>query len=173
MSSASKQILRTGVSFALAGFFLYLAFRGTDFGELWASLKSANYIWIVLLVPISLLSHWVRAIRWAYLLKPIKKVTSQRNLFSAVMIGYMVNNALPRVGELVRPYVLGNLEGVSKTSVLGTVVIERILDFLSFYLIASVVILAYPNSLDPFFEHAGTIRPFLFVSSVACFLVFV
>jgi uncharacterized protein (TIRG00374 family) len=173
MRSAAKQILRTVISFALAGFFLYLAFRQTDFGELWSSLKNADYLYILLLIPITLLSHWVRAVRWAYLLAPIKPNTSRRNLFSAVMIGYLVNNALPRVGELVRPYVLGNLEGISRTSALGTVVIERILDVLTFYFIASVVLFAYPSSLSPFFEHVGTVRPLLLASSIVCFLVFV
>ncbi len=173
MGSTTKQILRTLISFSLAAFFLYLAFRETNFTELWSSLKNADYFWIVMLVPISLVSHWIRAVRWAYLLAPVKAKTSRRNLFSAVMIGYMVNNALPRVGELVRPYVLGNLEGISKSSALGTVVIERILDFLTFYFIASIVLFAYPSSLSPFFDHVNTVRPLLLVSSVGCFLIFV
>jgi hypothetical protein len=168
-----KQLLRTLVSFAIAAFFLYLAFRGTDFAELWISLKSANYWWISLLVPVGLLSHWVRAIRWGYLLKPVKANTSKRNLFSGVMIGYMVNNALPRVGELVRPYILGKLEGISKTSALGSVVIERILDFLTFYFIVSVVLFAYPSSLTPFFENVNAVRPLLLASSILCFFLFV
>jgi len=171
MSSKSKQSLRSLASFVIAGFFLYLAFRGTDFAELWISLKTANYWWIALLVPITLLSHWVRAVRWGYLLAPVKSTTSRRNLFSGVMIGYMVNNALPRVGELVRPYVLGKLEGISKTSALGSVVIERILDFLTFYFIVSIVLFAYPSSLTPFFEHVETVRPWILASSIVCFFL--
>lgn len=173
MPPTIKQLIRTLASFAVAGFFLYIAFRGTDFGELWLSLKSVNYFWVFLLIPITLLSHWIRALRWAYLLAPIKAKTSIRNLFSAVMIGYMVNNALPRVGELVRPYVLGNLEGISKSSALGTVVIERILDFLTFYFIVSVVLFAYPSSLSPFFENVSSVRPLLLLSSIGCFFLFV
>jgi uncharacterized protein (TIRG00374 family) len=173
MPSKIKQVLRSLVSFAVAGFFLYLAFRGTNFADLWISLKGVNYWWISLLVPIALLSHWVRAVRWGYLLAPVKANTSRRNLFSGVMIGYMVNNALPRVGELVRPYVLGKLEGISKTSALGSVVIERILDFLTFYFIVSIVLFAYPSSLGPFFEHVNTVRPLLLASSIVCFFLFV
>ncbi|HET9129373.1 MAG TPA: lysylphosphatidylglycerol synthase transmembrane domain-containing protein, partial [Terriglobia bacterium] len=161
------------VSFAVALFFLYLAFRGANFSDLWESLKGANYWWVSLTIPIALLSHWVRAVRWGYLLAPVKKKTSHRNLFSGVMIGYMVNNALPRVGELVRPYVLGQLEGISKTSALGTVVIERILDFLTFYFTLSLVLFAYPSSLSPFFDNVDSVRPLLLISSVACFFVFV
>ncbi len=173
MPSKFKQIFRTLISFAIAGFFLYLAFRGTDFQELWISLKNVNYWWISLLIPLALLSHWVRAVRWGYLLAPVKAKTSRRNLFSGVMIGYMVNNALPRVGELVRPYVLGKLEGISKTSALGTVVIERILDFLTFYSMLSIVLFAYPSSLTPFFENVDTVRPIILASSIGCFFLFV
>ena len=173
MSSKFKQLFRSLTSFAIAGFFLYLAFRGTDFEALWNSLKNVNYWWISLIIPTAILSHWVRAVRWGYLLAPVKKNTSKRNLFSGVMIGYMVNNALPRVGELVRPYVLGKLEGISKTSALGSVVIERILDFLTFYFIVSIVLFAYPSSLAPFFEHVDSVRPLILASSIACFLLFV
>jgi uncharacterized protein (TIRG00374 family) len=172
MSPKVKQFVRTLISFLIAGFFLVLAFRETKFTDLWASLKSVDYFWVVLLIPITLLSHWIRAVRWRYLLAPVKAKTSIRNLFSAVMIGYMVNNALPRVGELVRPYVLGNLEGISKSSTLGTVVIERILDFLTFYFIVSIVLFAYPSSLSPFFDNVDAVRPLLLVSSIACFFLF-
>ena len=168
-----KQTFRSIISFAIAAFFMYLAFRGTDFAALWISLTNVDYWWVALLIPTALLSHWVRAVRWGYLLAPVKAKTSRRNLFSGVMIGYMVNNALPRVGELVRPYVLGKLEGISKTSALGSVVIERILDFLTFYFILSIVLFAYPSSLDPFFEHVDSVRPLLLASSVVCFFLFV
>jgi uncharacterized protein (TIRG00374 family) len=173
MPSKYKQFFRSIISFAVAGFFLYLAFRGTNFAALWISLKNVDYWWISLLIPLAMLSHWIRAVRWGYLLAPVKTKMSRRNLFSGVMIGYMVNNALPRVGELVRPYVLGKLEGISKTSALGSVVLERILDFLTFYFIVSIVLFAYPSSLTPFFEHVDTIRPLILASSIVCFFLFV
>ncbi len=173
MAPKLKQTLRSLVSIAIAVFFLYLAFRGTNFADLWASLRSVNYWWISLTIPIALLSHWIRAVRWGYLLAPVKARTSRRNLFSGVMIGYMVNNALPRVGELVRPYVLGNLEGISRTSALATVVVERILDFLTFYFIVSIVLFAYPSSLTPFFQNVDTVRPVILVSSIVCFVIFI
>jgi hypothetical protein len=173
MSSRLKQFLRTLIGFAVAGFFLVLAFRGTNFRDLWESFRNVNYGWVLLLIPIALLSHWIRAVRWAYLLAPVKAKTSRRNLFSAVMIGYLVNNALPRVGEFVRPYVLGRLEGISRSSAFGTVVIERIIDFLTFYFIVSVVLFLYPSSLSPFFDDVNVVRPILLVSSILCCLLFV
>lgn len=126
-----------------------------------------------MLIPLNIVSNWVRAVRWAYLLSPIKSNISRRNLFSGVMIGYAVNNLLPRVGELVRPYVIGKLEGISKSSALGTVVIERILDFMSFYFIVCVVLFVYPHSLDPFVPNAALVRPLFFIGSLVALATFI
>jgi glycosyltransferase 2 family protein len=173
MSSTAKRFFRYAVSFLVAIAFLMLAFRGVSYTELWQSLRGANYWWIALLVPLNLLSHWVRAVRWADLLAPIKKNISLRNLFSGVMIGYAINNVLPRVGEFVRPYMLGKLEGISKSSAFATVVVERILDFMSFYSIVCFVLFAYPHALDPFVQNVEAVRPFFLFGSVIALLMFV
>jgi glycosyltransferase 2 family protein len=173
MSARARTFVRYSISFLLAFGFLFLAFRGVKFSELWESLKGANYWWIALLVPLNVLMNWVRAERWSHLLAPIKSPISKRNLFSGVMIGYAVNNVLPRVGEFVRPYIVGNREGISKTAVFGTVVVERILDFMSFYFIVCVVLFMYPHSLDPFVDQPDAIRPLFLLGSIAALLVFV
>jgi uncharacterized protein (TIRG00374 family) len=172
MSKKIKAILRYALSFLIALGFLYFAFRGTKFSDLIDSLKGVNYWYVALLVPIVILSHWARAVRWAYLLEPVKPNISKRNLFSGVMIGYAVNNVLPRVGELVRPYVLGRLEHISRSSALATVVVERILDMLSFYFLACVVIFIYPHSLDPFISNADSMRPLFLAGCIVSMLVF-
>ncbi len=173
MSTTTRSIFRYSLSFLLAFVFLYLAFRGVKLSDLWESLKGANYWWVALLVPLTIFSHWVRAVRWSDLLSPIKENISIRNLFSGVMIGYAVNNVLPRVGEFVRPYVLGKLEGISKSSAFGTVVVERILDFMSFYFIVCVVLFSYPHSLDPFVKNADAMRPLFLAGSLTMLLLFV
>jgi len=166
-------MIRYSISFLIAFGFLYLAFRGVKFSELWESLKGANYWWVALLIPLNVLMNWVRAERWAHLLVPIKSPISKRSLFSGVMIGYAINNVLPRVGEFVRPYIIGNREGISRTSVFGTIVVERILDFMSFYFIVCVVLFLYPHSLDPFIGQADGIRPLFLLGSIACLGIFV
>jgi len=143
------------------------------FSELWESLKGANYWWVSLLIPLNILMNWVRAERWAHLLAPIKSPISKRNLFSGIMIGYAINNVLPRVGEFVRPYIVGNQEGISRSSVFGTVVVERILDFMSFYFIVCVVLFFYPRSLDPFVNQPDVIRPLFLIGSIAALIIFI
>jgi uncharacterized protein (TIRG00374 family) len=173
MPAKSRTIFRYSISFLLAIGFLYLAFRGVKLSELWESLKGANYWWVALLIPLNILMNWVRAVRWAHLLAPIKSPISKRTLFAGVMIGYAVNNVLPRVGEFVRPYIVGKREGISGSSVFGTVVVERILDFMSFYFIVCVVLFLYPNSLDPFVNQPDAIRPLFLIGSIAALAIFI
>ena len=172
MTPKTKSFLQNSVSILIALLFLYLAFRDTRFSDLWEKLRAANYWWVLLLFPITILSHWVRAVRWSYLLKPVKERCSTRNLFSGVMIGYAVNNMLPRVGEFVRPFVLGNLEGISRTAALGSVVLERILDLMTFYLLVCVVMFLFPHSLDPFLGNSEALRPVFLFGSVAALVFF-
>ncbi|MBI2619153.1 MAG: flippase-like domain-containing protein [Ignavibacteriales bacterium] len=172
MTQRIKTLLRSSFGFLLAAVFLIVAFRGVDFPDLWDSLQAVDYFWIALLIPVGLLSHYVRAWRWKYLLGHVKKDISTRNLFSAVMIGYMVNNVLPRVGELIRPYVAGKLEGFSKSTALGTVVIERIIDMMSFFVILSLVLFFVPGSLGVFMEDIQAVRPLFLLGSVAGLAIF-
>ena len=153
-----RTIARTIVSFVLAGVFLYFAFRGTDFSALWSTILHADPWVVASLVPIVLISHWLRAVRWRYLLAPFKERPSLRNMFSAVMLGYAVNNLLPRVGEVVRGVVIGKLEQISRSAAFGTVVIERILDFLTFSFLLGITVSIYPSSIDPFVDDPAAWR---------------
>ena len=173
MAFKTKTVVRFLLSLLVAAVFLYVAFRGTSFSDLWRSLQQVHYIWIILLVPIGLVSHYVRAFRWKYLLGHLKQDISTSNLFSAVMIGYMVNNVLPRVGELVRPYVAGKLEGISKSTAFGTVVVERIIDMMTFFFLLCVVLFLYPESLTALWSDAPTLRPLFLAGSVGSFLLLV
>jgi hypothetical protein len=168
-----KKFLQTSFGFVIAALFMFLAFRGVSLKDLWASLQDVNYLWVALLLPIGLISHWLRAYRWAYLLSPVKQNISTRSLFSAVMIGFMVNNILPRVGEFTRAFAIGRSEGISKSSAFGTVVVERIIDMVTFLFILCLVLFIYPHSLDPFFDNVDAVRPFFFVGSIIFLGIFV
>ena len=173
MPAQSRTIIKYSISFLLAFGFLYLAFRGVNLSDLWESIKGANYWWVAMLIPLNILMNWFRAERWKHLLAPIKSPISMRSLFSGVMIGFAINNVLPRVGEFVRPYIIGNREGISRSSAFGTIVVERILDFMSFYFIVCVVLFLYPHSLDPFVDQPDAIRPLFLIGSIAALIIFI
>ncbi|MCC6396283.1 MAG: flippase-like domain-containing protein [Bacteroidetes bacterium] len=157
-SSRARTLLKYGLSAGIAGLFLYLAFRGTNFDELFVSLREANYLWLILGFLFMLTSHVVRALRWRYMLEPVKSKIALRNLFSGVMVGYMMNNILPRAGELARPYTVGKLENLPKSAAFGTIVVERIIDILSFLVIVAAIPLLYQGPLKesfPWLESTG------------------
>jgi uncharacterized protein (TIRG00374 family) len=130
-----KPSVHLGASLLVAVFFLYLAFRGTDLRKIAESLREADYRWLGVSSLVMIGGHLVRAWRWRYLLEPIKRKITLRNLFSGVMIGYFMNNLLPRAGELARPYTIGKLEKIPASAALGTVVVERIMDTMAFVLL--------------------------------------
>ena len=153
-----KTWLKYLFSIALTALFLYFSFRGTDVVSLWAILARANYWWALAMLPPLMISNLFRAWRWEYLLRPVKRELKFRNLFSAMMVGYMLNNILPRAGEIARPYAIGKLEGVSRSAAFGTVLMERIFDLLSFMAVIALIPLVYSGPLTqifPWFERTG------------------
>lgn len=130
MNKTAKNILQWVLAIVVIVASIYYVVIDIDFSRLWSVLLTADYLWVLLSIPIILLSHWLRAVRWKILLKPILDAKSIWNLFSAVMIGYAVNNVIPRGGELVRPFVYARRENVSKSAVFATIIIERFLDVL-------------------------------------------
>jgi uncharacterized protein (TIRG00374 family) len=160
MTSRFRTTVKYLLSAVLTVVFLVFAFKGTDFDKLALAMKSANYWWMVAMFACLMLSHIFRSLRWRYLLNPIKPDIGLRNLFSGLMIGYLVNNVLPRAGELVRPYTIGKLESIPKSAALGTIVVERLMDTVSFLLLVAIIPLVYSGPLAatfPWLEQAGTI----------------
>ncbi len=121
-----KKKLAIGILISLV--FLYLAFRKVNYSDLWLALKGANYWYILPNMILVILSMWMRACRWKFMVNPIKKVGLSR-LYHSVMIGFMANNVLPaRLGEIVRAYSLGAKENISKSATFATIVVERVFD---------------------------------------------
>jgi glycosyltransferase 2 family protein len=158
--SRKRSLITYALSIVITGLFLYLAFRGTDFHELLLSMRQANYWWMIPYFAALMVSHALRSWRWRYMLEPVKPGIALRNLFSGVMVGYMMNNILPRAGELVRPYAIGKLEGIPKSAAFGTIVVERLLDTLSFVILVVSIPLLYRGPLKesfPWLESTGII----------------
>ena len=116
------------VGVLISAVFLYFTLRGLQLAEFWQVVKSADYIWILPGIAVYFLGVWVRAWRWHYLLRPLKKI-STNTMFPVVTIGYFGNNILPaRAGEVLRAFVLRKREGVPVSASLATVIVEWIFD---------------------------------------------
>lgn len=128
--------------FLLTVILLYVTVIDVNFRESLNHAANISIFWFVIYLIVFLLSHYVRAIRWKVILNSVKPDTSKMNLFGATMVGYGVNCVVPRLGELYRPFFAGRWEGLSRTSMVGTVILERVIDLLvlGFSVLASIII---------------------------------
>ena len=123
--------LKVALPLAFGAFLIWYVFKDLtqqEKEELYASFASANYFWIFLSISFGILSHMSRAIRWKYTIQPLGKTPGFWNSFFTVMIGYVANLALPRLGEVTRPGLLGKYEGLPFNKLFGTIVAERVAD---------------------------------------------
>ena len=161
---------RVWLGIAISLFFLAWAFRQvSDFGSVALALRGANYLYLVPALGAYFFGVWLRAARWHYLLRPLRPVPAGR-LFPIVVIGYMANDVLPaRLGELVRAYVLGDREDVSKTAVLATVAVERTFDGLTMLVFMAAVGAFIP--LDARLQSIFQAAALIFAAALAVFFV--
>jgi len=116
------------IGIAISAFFLFLLFRKIDFDKLLLAFRALDYRYIPPALALTFLSYFLRALRWKFLLLPIKR-TRLSNLFPSTLIGYMANNLLPaRLGEFVRAYSLGKKEGIGTSAVFASLVVDRLCD---------------------------------------------
>ncbi|MCZ7571981.1 MAG: flippase-like domain-containing protein [Ardenticatenaceae bacterium] len=126
MGTKGRILLGTAISLIL----LVLIFRNTNWGEMWAALRAANYWLLGLAVFVTFLGVVVRAFRWRALFWPESSL-SMKALFDAVNVGYLANNLLPaRAGDVLRAYFAGEWADTSVTHALSTTVVERVVDTL-------------------------------------------
>lgn len=152
-----KSSLKYILSAAIAAFFFWLAFKdftAAQFEELLLTLRGVNYWWIAATFAVLMLSNIIRAWRWGMLLSTVKARISLKNLFNATMIGYAVNQVLPRVGEVTKIFNLAKREHIDGKKVIASVVIERILDLLTFAGVLAASAFLFRQKLNEAFEEA-------------------
>lgn len=113
---------------------LALILRGLDLTAVGKVLAQIDYAWLAVAVFFYFVVLWLKVTRWWLMFHP--QPLRRGKALSALCIGYLFSAVMPaRLGELVRTYVLGELEGVSKAFVLSTIVVEKILDVLTVLLL--------------------------------------
>lgn len=169
MSESRKKIIRISFAVALLIASVYYTIKDIDLYKLWYYIVNADYLWVILSVPVMIISHWLRAIRWRTMLQPVIKNANTWNLFSAVMAGYAVNNVIPRGGEFLRPYVFARRQKISYTSVFATIIVERFLDLIILLLMFAGVWLAFSDQLKaalPTLQAEKLLMPVLIIIAV-------
>ncbi|ULQ57809.1 flippase-like domain-containing protein [Flavihumibacter rivuli] len=125
-----------------------------DWNEMKDALRNARY-WLVLPVALALLvSHYSRAIRWKILMEPMGYRPSTLNTYFAVLIGYMANLAVPRLGEVLKCTILARYEKVPADKLVGTIVAERAFDLICLVIVFFITIF---SQIDIIGQFAGEI----------------
>jgi hypothetical protein len=151
-----RYLLHVG-SFVLAAGLLALAVYGVNLGTMVDAFRQADWRWLAPLVVLVLGSNLCRAWRWQVLIDALPTTpdfdkleggdpTQSNTLeasFSSIMIGYMVNYVAPRLGEIARTANMAARSSIRFSSLLGTVVSERIFDtaVLGMALLSAIVLL--------------------------------
>jgi len=143
-----------GLNILLLGagiFLLYLAFRNQNFAEIRKAIQNSNLWMLIPVLAASIVGLVFRALRWKILLKPLGYSPSFLNAFSSLMVGYAVNYAIPRVGEISRCVALGKKEKAPATALFGTVMAERLTDLLMLGVILGLTFFVNYDSIQAFF----------------------
>ncbi|MDY7232555.1 lysylphosphatidylglycerol synthase transmembrane domain-containing protein [Hyalangium rubrum] len=123
-----KRAVKLIASLLVTILFSWWAFRDTDWKSQWASLRSADYIYVLPYFAILLLIHLCRTLRWGFLLSGMQRVAF-RPLNEASGIGFMMLLVLPfRLGEFARPFLIAQRSTIRRSAAMTSVVLERITD---------------------------------------------
>jgi hypothetical protein len=139
---------------------LYLSVRNVDFGSVRNSFADADFRFAAATVVFLAIFFWLKAMRWRDILSPIDHFSSA-SLFPSMISGAACNNLLPaHLGEIVRVYLLSHEFSIPKTTVLATLIVERIFDAVAVLLLITVALSML--KLDAQFHAAA-----LFLAAVA------
>lgn len=115
-----------------------------------SSIKNANYWMVIPVIFISIVVNISRAIRWKMMMKPLSFEPALKNVFSVLMIGYLINAAVPRLGEIVKCTFLAKYEKFPFNKILGTVIVEKLFDLTCYFIFLAITILIQINTIGDF-----------------------
>ena len=101
--------------------------RHFDWGVFFAKTRQADWLMVALSVGLIYIDYYLRAVRWAIFLRPVKKV-SAASLTAPQFIGFTALALLGRPGELIRPYIIARKHNLNVPSQMAVWTVERIFD---------------------------------------------
>ena len=156
-----------------------MSLRGLNVGDgnkadfLWQTWERSDKGYLMLMAVIAMASHLIRAIRWQMLLVPVGSTVGLGSSFLSILIGYLVNLAIPRGGEVSRCYNLYKLENTPPEISFGTVVAERVVDIIFLLLLIGTSFIVEWDKLTTFLSSLGvsadgfTISPWIVIGALA------
>ncbi|MBI4825439.1 MAG: flippase-like domain-containing protein [Nitrospirae bacterium] len=151
-----KKYIHLFISLVIIVLSLAYAFQGVKFSMLLEELSKANYLYLIPAVILIMITYLFRAMRWHYLLRPVKEVPV-KNILSPLFVGFMANMLPARAGELIRAYLLGKREDISFSTAFATIFVERLFDMSMVLLMLFSITFFYADVLSLSSPDAGNI----------------
>lgn len=159
MKQKVKKATKYLLFFAIGVFLFWYLYKDQDINRMKSILTNdVNYSWIWLSVFLGVLSHISRAARWRYLIEPLGHKPRLSNTFFAVMIGYIMNLVVPRMGELSKCGVMSKYEKISFARLIGTMITERIFDLLVLGMVTILMVVTQFGHVLQFLNENPDIR---------------
>ena len=131
---------------------LWLAFRNENIGDVIHRMRVANPFWLSLSILVSIVALVSRAVRWKILIEPLGHSPRTSNTLYALLVGYLANLAIPRIGEITRCASLNKSEKVPFSGLVGTVIAERAIDVMMLFTCMLIVAIFEFQTLYTFLD---------------------
>lgn len=146
-----KKTLKYLFWLAVAAALMYFSLKDVQWSEFLHALKQCRWEFIVAGIAALWMAYAFRGLRWRHLMRTVDPGTKWISTFNGVNIGNLANFVFPRLGELVRcGYVARHTargkDGkhlVKYDKVLGTALLDRVMDIATLFLILSVMVIAF------------------------------
>jgi glycosyltransferase 2 family protein len=136
--------IRYALLFTIGLVLLWLTFRHENLSDIFTRISTADPFWLVLSLLLALVAFVSRAVRWVILMEPLGIKPRLAPTMYSLMIGYFANLAIPRIGEITRCGSLAKAEKLPFNKLIGTVIVERVIDLIMlFFTMTLVAILEY------------------------------
>ncbi|MCK5781996.1 MAG: flippase-like domain-containing protein [Flavobacteriales bacterium] len=154
MNKKLVSTIKYSIFFLIGVALIYLVFKDADINQMMKDLAAADYKWILLSFVMGYAAYVSRGYRWLQLIEAMGYKAKPINAINSVSITYFTNLALPRAGEVARATSLNQSEGIPVDKLLGTIVIERIIDMLLLLTLMFLTVIVRFEDLISFFETA-------------------
>lgn len=155
MNKKIRSLLQYVLFLGLGIFLVWWSLRkvgAKEWEDMKRALTNANY-WLIIPVIVALLaSHYSRAIRWKIIMEPLGYRPRLANAYMAVLIGYLANLAIPRLGEILKCTILARYEKVPADKLVGTIVAERAFDLVCLALVMTIAFLTQMDMIGGYFS---------------------
>lgn len=159
MNSKAFQVIQYILLLAVGVYLCILFFNTLDFEGLKTKISTGNFSWFYVVMFVSILVYVFRTLRWQMLIRSVGHETKFLNAFSALSISYFVSFVVPRLGEVTRCLSVKKQHDIPFMQLLGTVIIERIVDVVSLMiLLCLTLVLQFDQILE--FIQTNVFYPF-------------